>query len=173
MHAMMYTTNCHGLVIFNTYQSFMHHSENLEIIDDDLSPNLALYFEINAHMNDIIVQQNIFWFTKPCSIFAIPTKGLRSITFNDYFSMKFYTNKKETIKKNLSHQSFQNFLRSWNLNQMILKCSLIHYVMIMLTIMTLLSWKFFFHWNLLGLSVFFNHLTQIRWSFEFFLKNCY
>jgi hypothetical protein len=55
------------------------------------------------------------WFTEPYNIFTIPTKGLRSITFNNNLSMKFYTNKKETIKKNLSHQS----LRSWYLNQMI------------------------------------------------------
>jgi len=38
--------------------------------------------------------------------------------------MKLYTYIKETIKNNLSHQSFQFFLRLWNLDQMILKCSL-------------------------------------------------
>jgi hypothetical protein len=44
----------------------MHHGGNLEnifhqnfIIDDGLCPNLTLCCEINAHMNDIIVQQNI------------------------------------------------------------------------------------------------------------------
>jgi len=35
--------------------------------------------------------------------------GLRNTTFNDNFSMKFYTYKKETIKNNFSHQSFQFF----------------------------------------------------------------
>jgi hypothetical protein len=31
--------------------------------------------------------------------------------------MKFYTYIKEIIKNNLSHQSFQIFLKLWNLNQ--------------------------------------------------------
>jgi len=35
------------------------------------------------------------WFTESCNIFAIPTKGLRSITFNNNLSMKFYTTKKK------------------------------------------------------------------------------
>jgi hypothetical protein len=63
---MVYTNNYHNLTIFSTYSSFMHHGENLEnkfhsnfVIDDGLYPNLALCYEINAHMNDIIVQQNI------------------------------------------------------------------------------------------------------------------
>jgi len=35
------------------------------VIDDGLCPNLTLCCEINAHMNDIIVQQNIILiFTK-------------------------------------------------------------------------------------------------------------
>ncbi len=54
----MFTKHCHGFIIFNTYPSFMHH--NNFGIDDGLCPNLALCFEINAHMNDIIVEQNIF-----------------------------------------------------------------------------------------------------------------
>jgi hypothetical protein len=44
----------------------MHHGENLEnnyhiffVKDDGLYPNLALCCEINTHMNDIVVQQNI------------------------------------------------------------------------------------------------------------------
>jgi hypothetical protein len=44
----------------------MHHGENLEnsfhwnfVIDDDLCFNPTLCREINAHMNDIVVQQNI------------------------------------------------------------------------------------------------------------------
>jgi hypothetical protein len=48
-----------------------------------------------------------FWFAKPCHIYAIPTKGLKSTTFNDNFSIKFYTYIKKTIKKNVCHQSFQ------------------------------------------------------------------
>jgi hypothetical protein len=95
----------------------MHHGENLKnnfhsnfVIHDGLCPNLTLCCEINAHMNDIIVQQNIILICrKPYHIFAIPTKGLRSTTFNDIFSMKIYTYIKETIKKNISHQSFRLF----------------------------------------------------------------
>jgi hypothetical protein len=36
--------------------------------------------------------------------------------FNDNLSMKFYTYKKETIKNSLPHQSFQFFIRLWNLD---------------------------------------------------------
>jgi hypothetical protein len=64
MHVAMYTKNCHILTIFSTYSSFMHYGENLKnnfqwnfVIDDGLCPNLALCCEINAHMNDIIVQK--------------------------------------------------------------------------------------------------------------------
>ncbi len=39
--------------------------------------------------------------------------------------MKFYKYIKKTIKNNLSHRSFKFFLRSWNLNKKILKCSLV------------------------------------------------
>jgi hypothetical protein len=54
--------NYHGLIVFSTYQNFMHHGGNLEnnfhwnfVIDDGLCPNLALSCETNAHMNDIII----------------------------------------------------------------------------------------------------------------------
>jgi hypothetical protein len=113
--------------------------------DDGSYPNLALCCDINAHTNDIIVQQNIILIWRALSHFTIPTKGLKSTTFNDNFSMKFYTYIKETIKDNLSHQSFQFFLRSWNLDKMILKCSLVHYGMKMLMIMIFLGWKMFLH----------------------------
>jgi len=52
-----------SLTNFNTYPSFIHHGGNLKIsfhwnfvIDDGLCFNLTLCYEINAHMNDIIVQ---------------------------------------------------------------------------------------------------------------------
>jgi hypothetical protein len=51
--------------------------------------------------------------------------------------MKFFTHIKETIKGNLSHQSFQKKIKSWNFNHMILKCSFVHYGMTMLMFMTL------------------------------------
>jgi hypothetical protein len=130
----------------------MHHGGNLEnhfnsnfVKDDGSYLNLTLCYEINAHTNDIIVQQNIILIRKSYHIFTIPTKGLKNITFNNRFSMKFYTYIKETIKDNPSHQSFQICLRSWNLDYMILKCSLIHYGMKMLMIMIFLGWKIFFH----------------------------
>jgi hypothetical protein len=53
--------------------------------------------------------------------------------------MKFYTYIKETIKKNIPYQSFYFFLRLWNLDHMILKCSLVHYGITMLMIMILLG----------------------------------
>jgi hypothetical protein len=40
-------------------------------------------------MNDIIVQQVLFWFGEPYHTSTIPTKGLAIITFNNIFSMKF------------------------------------------------------------------------------------
>ncbi len=71
MYVTMYTKNCDSLIVFNTYPNFMHYSENLEnnfhsnfVIDNGICPNLALYCEINAHMNDIIVQQNIILICK-------------------------------------------------------------------------------------------------------------
>ncbi len=58
MHVVIYTRNCHSLILLNTYPSFMHHGENLGnnfhwnfIIDDGLCFNLTLCCEINAHMN--------------------------------------------------------------------------------------------------------------------------
>jgi hypothetical protein len=55
--------------------------------------------------------------------------------------MKIYTYIKEIIKNNVSDQSqcLNYFLRSWNLNQMIFKCSLVHNGIIMLMIMISLS----------------------------------
>jgi hypothetical protein len=50
---------------------------------------------------------------------------------------------------------------------MILKCSLVHYGMIMLMIMIFSSWKIFFHWRFTWVKCFFNHLSKIRWSFHF------
>jgi len=55
--------------------------------------------------------------------------------------MKFHTYIKENINNNISHQSFQFFLRLWNLDQMIFKCSLVHYGMKLLMIMIFLGWK--------------------------------
>jgi len=39
------------------------------------------------------------WFTELCSIFAIPTKGLKNITFNDNCPWNFTQTKKEPLKK--------------------------------------------------------------------------
>jgi hypothetical protein len=123
----MYTKNYHNLIVFNTYPSFRHHDENLKnhfhwnfVIDDDLCPNLKLCCEINVHMKDIMIQQYIILISKALNFFTIPTEGLRSITLNDNLSMKFSKYKKETIlKNNFHHQSFQFFLRMWNLNKTI------------------------------------------------------
>jgi hypothetical protein len=82
--------------------------------------------------------------------------------------MNFYTYIKETIKNNLSHQSFQFFLRSWNLDHMILKCSLVHNGMTMLTIMIFLGRNIFFHWGFTWAKCYLNHLTKVRWSLVFF-----
>ncbi len=60
-------------------------------------------------------------------MFVIPTKRLKNTTFNINFPVKFYTFIKKTIKNNISHQSFQFFLRLWNLDQMNFKCSLVYY----------------------------------------------
>ncbi len=63
--------------------------------------------------------------------------------------MKFYTYIRETIKNNICHQGFQFFLRSWNLDEMFLKCSLVQYGMIMLMIMIFLKLK-----NVLPLKIY-------------------
>jgi hypothetical protein len=112
----------------------MHHGANLDnnfhsnfVKDDGSYPNLTLCYGVNAHTNDIIVQQNIILIGKSCHISIIPTKALRSTTFNNKISMKSYTYIRETIKNNPSHQKFQIFLKSWNLDYMILKCSLVFY----------------------------------------------
>jgi len=68
--------------------------------------------------------------------------------------MKYYTYLKETIKNNLSYQFLFLFLRLWNLDEMIFKCSLIHYGMTMLMILVFLVEIFSLIENLLGLSVF-------------------
>jgi len=126
----------------------MHHGGNLEnnfhlnfVKDDGSYLNLTLCCEINAHMNDIIVQQDIIFIKKSCHICTIPTKGLRSTMFNNRFSMKFYTYIKETIKDNPSHQSFQFFLRSWNLNYMFINTLWYENV----DDYDFLGWKIFFH----------------------------
>jgi hypothetical protein len=107
MHTIVFTKTCYSLTNFNTYPSFMHHGEILKNISlkfckhDGLCPNLTLCCEINAHVNDIIVQHNIILICRgPCHIFAFPTKILRTTTFND----KFYT----YIKKNHKEQSFSS-----------------------------------------------------------------
>jgi hypothetical protein len=85
--------------------------------NDCSCPNLALCCEINAHMNDIIVQQNVILICKTF-IYTISTKGLKSTTFNDKIFMKFYTYIKETIKK-IFPSKFSIFLKVMNLNKMI------------------------------------------------------
>ncbi len=172
---MVYTKNYHNLIDFDTYSSFMHHGGNLEnnfhwnfVINDGLCSNLALCCEINPHMNDIII---LFWFVKAWNIFAILTKGLINTRFNDDLSMKFYTYKKETIKNNMFHQSFQFFLRPCGiLIRWFKKCSLVYYGMIMFMIMIFLGWKMFFHGIFTWIECFFNHFTKIKWSFDFFLE---
>jgi hypothetical protein len=71
--------------------------------------------------------------------------------------MKFYTYKNKTIlkiNKNLPYQSFQFFLKSWNLNQFFKKCPLLYYGMIMSMIMIFLVEKCSFFKDLLELNVF-------------------
>jgi hypothetical protein len=57
-------------------------------MDDGLYPNLTLCCEINAHMNDIIVQQSIMLIWKALSHLCNSKKGLRSTTFNSQISIK-------------------------------------------------------------------------------------
>jgi hypothetical protein len=87
MHVIVYTKK-----LFEFHASlakFGKYFHNFFVIDDDLCSNLTLCCEINAYMNDIIVQQSIFWYAKPCHISTIPTKELRSITFNNIFPWNF------------------------------------------------------------------------------------
>jgi len=74
-------------------------------------------------MNDIIVQKNIILICRALSHFSNSNKRTKKTTFNDNFSMKFYMYIKDTIMNNISHQSFQLVLRSWNFDEMILECS--------------------------------------------------
>ncbi len=84
MYPMDYINNCHNLTIFGTYSIFMHHGEILEnifhqnfVIDDGVCPNLAFCFEINACMNDRIVQQNIVLIYKTLSCFCNSNKRIK------------------------------------------------------------------------------------------------
>ncbi len=68
------------------------------VINDGLCPNLALCYEINAHMNDIIVQYKVlFWLVKLCHIFAIPTKGLKKAYSQSRHPKGWFNKKKKTI----------------------------------------------------------------------------
>jgi hypothetical protein len=62
----------------------MHHGGHLEnnfhqnfVRDDGSYPYLTLCCEINAHMNDIIVQQNIIWILKTLSHFNNSNKMIK------------------------------------------------------------------------------------------------
>ncbi len=52
---------------FNTCSILIHHGRFLEtifwwiyVINDGLYPNLSIYYEIGAHINNLLVQQSIF-----------------------------------------------------------------------------------------------------------------
>jgi len=84
MYPMDYIKNCHNLTIFGIYSIFMYHGENLEnifhqkfVIDDGVCPNLAFCCEINAHMDDRIVQQNIVLICKTLSCFCNSNKRIK------------------------------------------------------------------------------------------------
>jgi hypothetical protein len=103
LHVMMYTKNSNNLTIFSTYLSLMHHDGNLKnnfhsnfVINDGLCPNLALCCEINAHMNDIIVQQNIILICKTLKHLYNSNKKTKKYYIEWFFFMKFYTYKKKT-----------------------------------------------------------------------------
>jgi hypothetical protein len=170
------TQNYHNLTIFNIYPNFMHCRENLEnnfhwnfVIDDSLCLNPTLGCEINVYMNDVIVQQNIILTCRTLKHPRNSNKKKKKNTFNNKISMKVYTYKRKTINNILPHQSFQFFLRSWNLDKMILKCSSIHYGMIMPMIMFVFTLKnMLFYWRFIWAKCCFNHLKKIKWSFEFF-----
>jgi hypothetical protein len=126
MHVTMtYTKNYDNLIIFSTYPSFMHNGRNLKnnfhwnfVIDDCLYPNLPLCCEINAHMNDIIVQQSIILICKALSHFYNSSKKTKKYLL--YLMIIFFDEILHIHKRNHKKQSFQSkfsiFLRSWNLD---------------------------------------------------------
>ncbi len=66
--------------------------------------NLSLYSEINAYMNDLIVQQNNILICNVLKHHLNCNKKNKTTSFNEKLSMKSY---KMTIpKKKISHQSF-------------------------------------------------------------------
>ncbi len=118
IHATVSTKNFHNLIVFSTYMSFMHHGGNLEnnfhsnfVIDDGLCPNWIVCCEINAHMNDIILQQNITLICKALSHFCNPKLKLKSTTFNDKIFMKIYTYIKKNHKEKSLPSKFSIFLK--------------------------------------------------------------
>jgi hypothetical protein len=84
MHVMVHTKIGHNLMVFSMYPSFIHHGGNFEnnfhkifVIDDGLCPNLALCYEINAHMNDLIIQQSIILILRTLSHFCNSIKRIK------------------------------------------------------------------------------------------------
>jgi hypothetical protein len=76
------TQKNHNLTIFSTYLSLMVESWKINfhynfVIDDRLCLNLTLCCEINAHMNDIIVQQIIILICKTLPHFCNSHKRIK------------------------------------------------------------------------------------------------
>jgi hypothetical protein len=94
-------------------------------------------YGIGAHINDWVFQWNIVLICKVSKHDYNYNINLQNTSFNEDSSMKFYTYKKATIRKNL--------LKSRSSHHMILKfCSLLPYVMIILMIINVLGYKMFF-----------------------------
>jgi hypothetical protein len=91
----------------------------------------------------------------------LQSKKLKKLILMGIFSWKFACTKR-TIRNSLFHQKFQFFLKSWSSNHMILKWSLVHYVMIMLMIMILFGCKIFFHWRCTWTKWFFIILQKVE-----------
>ncbi len=88
--------------------------------NDGFCPHLSLCYGIGAHMNNLIVQQNIILICVTLKHHCNCSKRTKKNTnFNENLFIKFHKYRKTTISKILLHQNFQFLLKLWSSNQMI------------------------------------------------------
>ncbi len=137
LEAMVYTKHCHKttISILATFWTLEKDISMKICCRYWLYPNLSICYGIGTHINDLLAQQSIFLICKAFKQHYNYNKWTKRSSFHVNFQWNVAHIKVINIMNNLFHQSFQFVLKSWSLNQMILKCSLVHYAMIMLLIM--------------------------------------
>lgn len=127
---------------------------------------LSICCGFGTHIDDLLVQQNIFLICKTLKVVVGITKILRRTSFHTICLVKCCTYNVINIMNIFFLQSFQFCLKSWSSNYLILKCLILYYAMIMLLIIYFLGCKLFFHWRCTWVKCFINHSTKVKWSFK-------